>query len=69
MAKGDKIPNSRFYRNYCCECGAPMRVDYEGRFDNDWFCEDCLPYHKGCTSPKRRVPLDDPNEFSSSWKM
>lgn len=64
---GAKIKGSNFYRNYCCECSAPLRVDFERRYKKHLRCEQCSPRHFGCTSPPS--PLTSEDEYSSSWKL
>ena len=68
---GHKIAGSKYFRAFCCRCGEPMRID-ESRVQHlkknrNHYCEVCSPKHKGCSSPPS--PLDDPDEYSSSWKI
>lgn len=49
---GDRIPGSRFFRNFCCRCGEPFRVDSEQRLARDLLCE-------GCDPPPLPPPLPD----------
>ncbi len=68
---GHKIAGSRWYRVFCCKCGEPMRAKecdlVKWKKNRNHLCELCSPKHKGCTSPPS--PLDDPDEYSSSWKI
>lgn len=67
---GQQIEGSRYIRAYCNRCGEAMRV--EKAIDDKGkpiiiFCEECgQRKHIGCSSPPS--PLDDPDEYSSSWK-
>lgn len=38
--RGEKIPGSRFVRDFCNDCGTPMRVV---AIDIPHWCEDCDP--------------------------
>jgi ribosomal protein S27E len=64
--KGEQIQGSRFYRNYCKRCGEPMRVSYN-RKDAGVYCETCSPKHISPSSAP--TPLDNEDEYSSSWKI
>jgi ribosomal protein S27E len=37
---GDRIPNSRFFRAFCIECGQPMRVSSHEVLTSS--CNDCF---------------------------
>lgn len=40
LKKGDKIPGSLFYRDFCHRCGEPLRVS---NLNEENYCEDCEP--------------------------
>ena len=50
MVEGERIKGSRFYRDFCCYCGEPMRVK-EKDLDKENNCLDCdgvtAPYKQG----------------------
>jgi hypothetical protein len=39
--RGQPIDGSRFYRNFCCACGEPMRVVRQDAFLTDTACDAC----------------------------
>ena len=50
--RGDLIPGSRFYRNFCSMCGEPMRVFSQDRLDENVLCLDCRTFRSpGAGSP------------------
>ena len=65
---GESIKDSHYVRAYCHRCGEPMRVEPVLAFTKI-FCEECgeRQTHIGCSSPPS--PLDNVDEYSSSWKI
>lgn len=53
--KGKPIPGSRYYRNYCERCGAPLRVTHEQRNWSNLSCEECGPRRP----PPHKATKDD----------
>ncbi len=68
---GERIEGSKYYRAYCTRCLEAMRVKNPFSEDgkpNTFFCDECGGgKHLGCSSPPS--PLDNPDEYSSLWKM
>jgi len=68
---GQPIKGSKYFRAYCARCLEPMRVLHP--FDNEgrpitFYCTECGERkHIGCSSPPS--PLDNADEYSSSWKI
>jgi DNA-directed RNA polymerase subunit RPC12/RpoP len=40
--RGQQIPGSKYFRDFCARCGAAMRVTSNRIGDGMW-CEDCNP--------------------------
>lgn len=58
---GSRIPGSRLFRDYCKECGVPIRVTSALRADQDgrivWnYCEQCEPDHNPNKGWKNLTP-------------
>ena len=68
---GGIIKGSRYVRAYCHRCNEPIRVEYARDFQGkplEIFCVECGERpHIGCSSPPS--PLDNVDEYSSSWKL
>lgn len=59
LKRGDPIPHSRYYRNFCCRCGEPMRVVESKREDDGLYCRDCDPPHMGVGNPRSTIIESD----------
>lgn len=45
VARGERIPGSRYFRGYCCRCKEPIRVATPGACKDDLAtCEECLGF-------------------------
>ena len=40
-ARGDAIPDSTLFRNFCCECRSPIRVPASARHSRACRCDGC----------------------------
>ncbi len=43
LKKGDEIPGSRYFRDYCTRCKVQMRVDEVLLTRHEKYCEECRP--------------------------
>ena len=43
LKRGDPIPGSRLFRNFCARCGEAIRVEEARRDRTDEGCRDCYP--------------------------
>jgi hypothetical protein len=39
--RGDAVPGSTLYRNRCCQCGEPIRVQLRDRLSTRVECDAC----------------------------
>jgi hypothetical protein len=67
--RGQPIPSSRFFRDFCVDCGEPMRVTRARlqKFIKNR-CEFCDPKHIGVGNAVRSDPENDPDAFKKSWR-
>jgi hypothetical protein len=62
--RGKQIPGSKYYRDYCVNCDAPMRVTWATYIKMRSLCEDCDP------KPENELPHVAPRcaGESSPWE-
>ena len=67
--RGQSIPGSRFYRDFCFECGEPMRVS-EDRLKKGIKnrCETCDPKHIGVGNGVCCNIDNDSDAYMPSWR-
>ncbi len=57
LRRGEKIPGSRYFRNYCCECNAAIRVSTFVEKSKP-FCANCRPSFGVENSPMDGTHVD-----------
>lgn len=67
--RGQSIPGSRFYRDFCVDCGEPMRVSLDRlKKGVENRCEVCDPKHIGVGNAVSDNADTDPDAFMPSWR-
>jgi predicted RNA-binding Zn-ribbon protein involved in translation (DUF1610 family) len=62
--RGEQIPGSSYFRNYCCLCGERLRVTKDRRLAKTIMCNDCNPPHIGVGRPYGSpITSDERNEY------
>jgi hypothetical protein len=56
--RGQRIPGSKYFRDFCGRCGAPTRVT-QNRIGDGMWCEDCEPPFIRC----KPATADDDNPW------
>jgi len=67
--RGQPIPGSRFFREFCIDCGEPMRVSRDRlKKGVENRCGFCDPKHIGVGNGVSSNPDTDPDAYQPSWR-
>ena len=59
-AAGEKIPGSKYYRQFCYVCKQPIRVTEQDRSNPVLRCNDCLGRPRPASGKRARINRSTP---------
>ena len=59
-AAGEKIPGSKYYRQFCYACKQPIRVTEQDRTNPVLRCNDCLGRPRPTSGKRARINRSTP---------